>query len=626
LLFYKQMKIFSIKLCLWIFISLNGSSTFSQNLVPNGNFEQHLSFDKLGNVPEPNIHFLTGWKPSGMDTYWAYCHRDFVKKFGIKSLKDRGYIYFDTLTLFDGDAMVKLDYGENCPSGDTGYASYIKTRLTSPLELGDVYEVSMWVYSGINPAVDTQFYTHVGMYLSRKELFWKSPNRIPTKYYFNSKIIPGQWTQIKWYIRALCSLEYLTIGVFRDDEFPSLFRGDPANDVYYFVDNVVFKKVNEDSLATDTHPTPYCEYYEKEEKTRILESITSLDVNYESNISTLDDKDKMELDSFYQANILRQHKIFIITGHTDSETAENIKLSEARAESVKSYLLQKYNLPEMSLITFGFGSASPVSDNTSSAGRLQNRRTTIRTSDMNISKVIYRKGLNYVKEDSLGKAYYYIDRWLRMVPFAQRVEIVVDPRLNKLKQTKYWNKIINSIRKGYSIYPEAKNAYFLDSMFVEDQVYRISKYGSFGGFIEEIDTLESPAVVITEAIFLQKVDSNFATVQNYLDQNAYPEISKVGRRPARGLWYAILHKGDSMTYVKTLNVLKDLCMQGEAEWDIYAKMADKLSVIKKEPQYYGTQFQIDSHGVHSLYKIDDIEEVNKRRARIGMAPTAIIEN
>ena len=79
-----------------------------------------------------------------------------------------------------------------------------------------------------------------------------------------------------------------------------------------------------------------------------------------------------------------------------------------------------------------------------------------------------------------------------------------------------------------------------------------------------------------------------------------------------------------MAYVKTIPILKDLAMNGEAEWDIYAKMCDKLSWIKKEPQEYGTQFDYyGANGVFSLYTIDNIEAVNKRRARIGMPPTAV---
>src|SRR5690242_7590499 len=154
------MKILSITLLRLLFICVKFIPIFSQNLVLNGNFEQHLSFDKCNEPPKPNMQFLSGWKPLG-ESNSAYCHRDIVRKFGEQRMKEKGYVYFDTLLLSEGDAMVKLAYSENCysPNVDTGCAAYIKTKLTSPLRLGEVYEVSMWVYTRINPAVDTTLYT-----------------------------------------------------------------------------------------------------------------------------------------------------------------------------------------------------------------------------------------------------------------------------------------------------------------------------------------------------------------------------------------------------------------------------------------------------------------------------------
>lgn len=610
-----------------IFISMSRVFIIAQNLVPNGNFEHHRPFDGSG-LTIGSMTFPYDWKTINQPS--TYCHKYFVKNFGQERLKRGGYINFDTLVLFEGDAMIELEYGENCPypyaDRDSGCASYIKTKLTSPLELGEIYEVTMWVYVKINPATDQQLYNHIGMYLTRREVIWKSSTRIPTDYFFFSEIEPGQWNEVKWYIRALCPLEYLIIGAFRDDEFPSLFRGDPANETPYYIDRVAINKVNEDSLSSEIHPTPYCEFYEKAEKEIEIESITAQNVHFESNLSSLDVQDKTMLDSFYQANYLRKHNIFIIIGHADSQLAENVGLSEARAQSIKQYLVQKYNIPKRSIITFGLGSADPVAENSTASGRYQNRRATIRTSDLVASQLVYRDGLDALLMNDLGAANISFSRWLRMVPFAQRIEMLGDPRLRKLKHSIYWNSLVAFIRKGYSGYAEPQNSFLLDSLFVEDQLFRVSNQWSFGGYIEEIDTVPPFEVKITEETIRQKDNSNFALAQEYFNTNGYPEISKVGRRPARGFGYVILHQGDSMVYVNTLPVLNKLAMEGEAEWDIYAKMADKLSVLKKEPQEYGTQYLIDSHGAHTLYKIDDIKEVNIRRAKIGMSPTAIPDN
>ena len=66
-------------------------------------------------------------------------------------------------------------------------------------------------------------------------------------------------------------------------------------------------------------------------------------------------------------------------------------------------------------------------------------------------------------------------------------------------------------------------------------------------------------------------------------------------------------------------------MEGEAEWDVFAMMTDKLHVVKKEFQEYGTQYNILENGQVELYKVDDINEVNMRRKKIGMGPTAAAE-
>lgn len=596
----------------------------AQNLVPNGGFEKHITFDLSGG-PGNYINFLKDWETPG--PRWAvYCHKDFVKKFGEQRLKQGWSTWgtFDTL-IMRGNGMLKLNYIENCSVGDTGCASYIQTKLLSPLEIGEVYEVSIWVYTKTNLAADPMAYTHFGMFLTRKDLIWKTESRISTDYYFSTQLVPDQWTQVKWYIRSLCSMQYLTIGVFKDDSFPSLKRW-IDNPVFFYVDDVVIQKVNEDSLSADIYPTPYCEYFEKEEQQRVLESTTSRDIRFESNSSALDENDKMVLDSFYNANINRSKRIFVITGNTDSESADNLSLSISRAESVKSYLSNKYDLNKLNYLTFGLSSNYAVADNATNSGRLQNRRATIRTSDLTISQVFYRKGLDYVNMDSLQQAYFQFTRWLRMVPMAKRVEMLMDARLNKLKRTGYWKSLVNLVRDGYSVYFDSKNSFILDSLYFEDQLYRTYSPYNLCGYIPEIDTVVLPELKVTDQKALKKDSLNRMTVLKYLTKNRYPDISKVGRRQARALSYVLLHQGDSVLYQKYIPIIKAKCMEGEAEWDVFAMMTDKLHVVKNEPQEYGTQYTILENGGVDLYKVDDINAVNERRKRIGMGPTAAVEH
>ncbi|MGA2150781.1 MAG: OmpA family protein [Geobacteraceae bacterium] len=66
-----------------------------------------------------------------------------------------------------------------------------------------------------------------------------------------------------------------------------------------------------------------------------------------------------------------------IEGHTDNigSMNSNMELSQRRAESVKSYLVEKYGIEPSRLRAKGYGPTKPVADNKTAAGRLRNRRT-----------------------------------------------------------------------------------------------------------------------------------------------------------------------------------------------------------------------------------------------------------
>lgn len=66
----------------------------------------------------------------------------------------------------------------------------------------------------------------------------------------------------------------------------------------------------------------------------------------------------------------------VIQGHTDNvgKPAYNLELSKKRAESVKVYLVQNFNVDAARLTTEGFGDTKPIAKNDTEQGRAQNRR------------------------------------------------------------------------------------------------------------------------------------------------------------------------------------------------------------------------------------------------------------
>jgi hypothetical protein len=64
-----------------------------------------------------------------------------------------------------------------------------------------------------------------------------------------------------------------------------------------------------------------------------------------------------------------------VEGYTDNIGTDeyNQKLSEERADSVREYLVTQ-SVPDNNIAAAGYGKSNPIADNTSNAGRAQNRR------------------------------------------------------------------------------------------------------------------------------------------------------------------------------------------------------------------------------------------------------------
>jgi OOP family OmpA-OmpF porin len=107
-------------------------------------------------------------------------------------------------------------------------------------------------------------------------------------------------------------------------------------------------------------------------------SSKSYQIQFETGSAVIKPASYKLLDEILQSSIVAEGLKVGVYGHTDNvgDQTSNQKLSEDRANSVKSYLLSK-GLTEQRIESKGFGAADPVSDNGSAVGRAQNRRVQI---------------------------------------------------------------------------------------------------------------------------------------------------------------------------------------------------------------------------------------------------------
>jgi OmpA-OmpF porin, OOP family len=118
--------------------------------------------------------------------------------------------------------------------------------------------------------------------------------------------------------------------------------------------------------------------------------ITSLDaydvknvttVNFKAGSAVLTDKDKADLDKL--ADDAKSEKGFLIevTGFasSDGDEAFNRRLSQKRADAVIQYLAENYSISlRRFVMPMGYGEKNPVADNSTVAGRKENRRVEVR--------------------------------------------------------------------------------------------------------------------------------------------------------------------------------------------------------------------------------------------------------
>jgi len=92
-------------------------------------------------------------------------------------------------------------------------------------------------------------------------------------------------------------------------------------------------------------------------------------------------KKKYEADIRKVADFMKAHPETnaVIEGHTDNvdrhhDPSRNIKLSQARADNVRKYLIEKFGIDEKRVSAVGYGPAKPIADNDTKDGRKKNRR------------------------------------------------------------------------------------------------------------------------------------------------------------------------------------------------------------------------------------------------------------
>jgi peptidoglycan-associated lipoprotein len=121
---------------------------------------------------------------------------------------------------------------------------------------------------------------------------------------------------------------------------------------------------------------------DKNNKRLVYEVVLSEDQgNFKFGKTDLPDEAKQKLDEMVAQMKQDPKNIFLeIEGHTDNVGGKvlNDRLGLARAEAVKRYLYEQYQVPLHKMNVISYGEEKPIAPNKTKAGRAQNRRVVIK--------------------------------------------------------------------------------------------------------------------------------------------------------------------------------------------------------------------------------------------------------
>ncbi|MFK7947928.1 MAG: DUF6624 domain-containing protein [Saprospiraceae bacterium] len=612
------------KFYIYILFLFTINQSYAQNLIKNESFENHnplkcvfceIYFDKFDNL----VH---NWGNMNSGTKLCDCNY----KRNADEIRKGNNCDTDNIKPKSGKAFIEMFYGPQWldDAHETkGVTSYLNASFIEPLTIGKLYEVSFWIYIEQRPNSDENLPNNIGITFLPKMIIRPNRAMLVNDDFLIDKVIYDEWYQVKWIIRPTCTLRHLVIGAFRNNNFP--MRNDYENESRYYIDDVVVKEVLKDNIEEEDVITPFCKSkvdYAKKEK--FIEKIETVTLSFESNKSSLTESEKQKLDKFAIEAKKNPKAVFWISGHTDSKGSNHQELSKARVQAGINYLNQTYKIPIYKFISTFEGSAKPVATNETEEGRQKNRRVEIKHTNYELSQKIYYDIVKYNQTNNIDSAFLLMNVWLYLSKPSNHILVNHDNRLRLMQNNKRWKGVESRITHSYKNFKNPTYAYELEKLWAEDQKYRtLNRYVNNLGYIPILEDLAIPDTIQLPKNLHELDKTNFVQLEKLIKKYGFPKSEEVGNRAEEAAILMIIHQSDTEKMEQYLSLIKQKCLQGDLDWQFYALLFDRIKLIKKEPQQYGTQQVLNEDGIYELYKLEDKTKVNEYREELGLFPISI---
>jgi hypothetical protein len=118
-------------------------------------------------------------------------------------------------------------------------------------------------------------------------------------------------------------------------------------------------------------------------------------------------------------------------------------------------------------------------------------------------------------------------------------------------------------------------------------------------------------------------EENAAVLDGVMTNHGWPASPLVGEDGAEAAWLVAQHAiGLPAFQRRCLDALQAAARRGDAPAWQAAMLLDRVCVMEGRPQVYGTSFDWDEQGLMNPLPIEDADDVDERRACVGLPPLA----
>ena len=215
------------------------------------------------------------------------------------------------------------------------------------------------------------------------------------------------------------------------------------------------------------------------------------------------------------------------------------------------------------------------------------------------------QALDYL-EKAVEKGYIALD-WMQK-----------DSDLVSLRDTERWQTVIKDLEIRIAEYEKDMNKPLkekLERIYMKDQALRRLIDEAQEEFGEESDEMQ-----YFWNLMMREDSLNEKEVLAIIDKHGWPGRSEVGGKANTAVWLVIQH-ADLETQEKYLPLLKASVKAGESSGNHLAMLEDRILMRNGKKQIYGSQITKDPEtGEWMLYPVIDPENINERRAEVGLGP------